>query len=410
MKKTVLRILTGCMVLCMVFMLLCPAGVKAEETDSGQELIAREDGSFRVLLIADTQDTDKPQQQMLELLNAELDNADADLVIFLGDVIYGPSIGNDAEKAEAAIRAVVDPVDQRGIPFAVAFGNHDDQDCISKEEQLAIYQSYPGCLNEDPDLPGVGNTCLQIKGRDAEAAPLLLWIMDSGTYAEKEIGGYGYVTQEQNEWFRSGIAAYGENAPVSYVFQHIPVPQVFELIEPAAPFSKGSFCTFMNPTTKWYREKEGAVRTGCFGETPCPPKYDSGQFQSWKDCGVRAAFFGHDHTNDYVATVEKIDLIATSGIGFYSYGRGYDHGARLLILHPDKPEEYETEMVYYRDLIDKPLGFIQTSNMGVQISRIVIPASAGILLFLIVLIMVIILLRRRRRKKKGLKKKNKTGT
>ena len=178
-----------------------PAKAAGEQDDAA--LRARDDGTFRVLIVADTQDTEKPQERMLQLLEAELDAADPDLVIFLGDNIYGPSIGPNDEKAEAAIRAVIDPVAARNIPFGIVFGNHDDENCMSKEKQLAIYRSYPGFLNEDPDISGVGNTCLEIYAKDAEDPAILLWLIDSGTYAEE--GGYAYVKQDQIDWFESGF-------------------------------------------------------------------------------------------------------------------------------------------------------------------------------------------------------------
>ena len=387
-----------CLILCAVMLMLCLPAANAEQTPEGAVLTAGEDGSFRVLLIADTQDTDRPQKLMLELLEAELDAADADLVIFLGDVIYGPDIGNDIGKTAKAIYDVVEPVVERGIPFAVAFGNHDDEDGVSRAEQLAIYRGYPGCLNEDPDIPGSGNTCLKLCAAGETEPSILLWIMDSGSYAEPEIGGYGYVMEEQNQWFRDGVAALsGEKTPVSYVFQHIPVPQVNTLIEKAPAFSKGAFCTFGNPLSDWYTQRDDMISSGRFGEAPCPPKYDSGQFLSWKDCNVKAAFFGHDHTNDYSATVEGIDLVSTCGIGFYSYGRGDEHGARLLVLHCDRPEEYDTEMVFYRDLIGRPLNFLQAPRIGAQLRALLVK----VLLVLALVIVFIVLLVRRLRKRRG---------
>ncbi|MBR0082024.1 MAG: metallophosphoesterase [Clostridia bacterium] len=389
-----------CLLLCGLLALLpvCPAFAANE--GEGQTLRAREDGSFHILLIADTQDRDKPQALTIELLNAELDAADVDLVLFLGDMIYGPFVGADRDKVEAAIRAIIEPVVKHNLPFAVAFGNHDDEGCLSKEEQLAIYQSYPGCLNENPDLPGVGNTCLPIAAMGADTPSILLWIIDSGTYAEEEIGGYDYVKPEQNQWFCDGVASYGENRPTSYVFQHIPVPQVFSLVTPAKAFQKGAFCTFGNPTSDWYTEKEGAVREGKFGESPCPPKIDGGQFDSWKDCGVKAAFFGHDHTNDYVATIEGIDVVATCGLGFYSYGRGDEHGARLLVLHTDRPDDYETEMVYYKDLIDKPLTVFQAPVLGAQLAQLLLLALGGLILLIAAVIVLVVVLHRRKRNRK----------
>ena len=368
----------------------------------GTTMHARKDGSYRILLIADTQDTDEPQQLTLDLLNAELDHADVDLIILLGDVIYGPSVGADKAKAEAAIRAIVEPIAEKRIPFLVCFGNHDDEECISKAEQLAIYQNIPGCLNEFPDIPGVGNTCLEICPQGTDEPSILLWAMDSGTYAPEEVGGYGYVTELQNQWFRDGVAEYDANRPVSYVFQHIPVPQVFELVIPAKPFQKGAVCTFGDFGSDWYIEKEGAVREGRFGEAPCPPKEDHGQFQSWKDCGVKAAFFGHDHTNDYIATIDGIDVVATCGLGFYSYGRGDEHGARLLVLHTDRPSEYETQMIFYKDLIDKPLNIFQAPHIGAQFARILFPVIGGaVVLIAAIIVLIVVLVKRAKKRKKA---------
>ena len=388
--------------LLLAVLMVCPAG--AERYQSGNALEAREDGSFHILLIADSQDTDQPQKLTTELLRAEVEAADVDLVIFMGDNIYGPYVGADRTKVEAAIRAVVEPVVEKKLPFVVAFGNHDDQECLSKEEQLEIYRSYPGCLNQDPDIPGVGNTCLPITAKGAEDPSILLWIMDSGTYAEEEIGGYGYVTEEQNQWFRDGVASYGADRPVSYVFQHIPVPQVYTLLTPAKAFEQGAVCTFGDFGSDWYKVKEDVVKEGRFGEAPCPPKYDSGQFQSWKDCGVKAAFFGHDHTNDYVATIDGIDVVATCGVGFYSYGRGDEHGARLLVLHTDRPDEYDTQMVFYKDLIGKPLSIFQAPHLGAQLAKIVFPVIGGaVVLIAALIILIIVLVKRVKKRKKAAK-------
>ncbi|MBP5222006.1 MAG: metallophosphoesterase [Lachnospiraceae bacterium] len=396
LKKGVISLLAG-----VFFILLFSSPIYAAGEGEGQALHCREDGSFHILVIADTQDLDKPQKLTTELLNAELDAADADLVIFLGDMIFGPHLGRDQKKVEAAIRAVIDPVAERNIPFAIVFGNHDDEESLSREEQFAVYQSYSGCLNEDPDLPGVGNTYLPLYAENSGTPSILLWLMDSGSYAEEEIGGYGYVKEEQNQWFRDSVASYGEeNRPVSYVFQHIVVPQVFSLVEPAKAFEKGAFCTFGKPWTDWYTEREGAVREGRFGESPCPPLFDSGQFESWKDCGVKAAFFGHDHANDYIADVDGIDFVATCGLGFYSYGRGDEHGARLLILHADRPEEYETKMVYYKDLIGHSFGLTLVPYIGRQYVNYLYMIIAGLILLICVVVLIVRILKKRKKRKK----------
>ena len=119
--------------------------------------------------------------------------------------------------------------------------------------------------------------------------------------------------------------------------------------------------------------------SGHFGEAPCPPDIPSGEFAAMQETGdVVAAFFGHDHKNDFVGTYQGIDLVATPSTGFYIYGeRGY-HGARLIVLHEDAPAEYETEMLYYKDLVSDPLPGGLTSIHGKYVENIVIAAVLGL--------------------------------
>ena len=147
-----------------------------------------ENGEFRILIVADTQDTARPQEATLRLLNAELDAADADLVVFTGDQIHGPSV-RTTKAMEKALDAILAPVAERGIPFAAVFGNHDDEGGVSKETQLAIYQSYPGCLMSagPDDITGCGNYNLLVWSSDGSRPVCNLWFLDSGTYGEKGV-------------------------------------------------------------------------------------------------------------------------------------------------------------------------------------------------------------------------------
>ena len=122
---------------------------------------------------------------------------------------------------------------------------------------------------------------------------------------------------------------------------------------------------------------------GHLGEAPCPPDIPSGEFTAMCDTGdVVAAFFGHDHKNDFVGTYEGIDLVNTAGTGFYIYGEREYHGARLVILHESTPAEYDTEMLYYKDLVSEPLPGGLTPIHGKYVENIVIAAAAGLLVLI----------------------------
>ena len=109
----------------------------------GPALQFDENGEFKILIVADTQDIDKPQKETIALLEAELDAAQPDLVVFLGDQIHGPSIGKSVERTQKALDAFLQPVAERGLNFALVFGNHDDEGGVSKEPRWHITRATP---------------------------------------------------------------------------------------------------------------------------------------------------------------------------------------------------------------------------------------------------------------------------
>ncbi|QTE74051.1 metallophosphoesterase [Clostridiales bacterium FE2010] len=358
--------------------------------------------SLRILIVADPQDIDTPQPAMLSLLNASLDAAEPDLVVFLGDMIHGRDLRGE-DRVKKAIDAAISPVIERGIPFALVFGNHDEECGISKEEQLRMYQSYPGCLAVDgEDLPGCGNYYIVVENPVQPESPVVLWFMDSGSYAEEGKGTYGYVTEEQNEWMLSAYEKLCEKyaSPVSYVFQHIPVPQVYNMIK-EVPFGTSGAVTCYGPNFgKWYVLDDEYIWAGHMGEGPCSSEYDSGEFAAWKKMNVKAAFFGHDHLNDYCGTYEGIDMVTTSGVGFYLYGRGDEHGTRLVTLNAENPAGYETKMLYYKDLVSEPLPGLFVSSLGVMLRKYVFMILAALVVLIVVIVLVIRWLVKRHKRKK----------
>lgn len=53
-------------------------------------------------------------------------------------------------------------------------------------------------------MTGVGNYNLTIKDSNGEKDIFNLWFMDSNPYtSDEEGGGYGYVHEDQTEWYKS---------------------------------------------------------------------------------------------------------------------------------------------------------------------------------------------------------------
>ena len=397
-RKLAALALCAALVLCML-----PAARAAEDA----QLRFDENGEFRILIVADTQDIDRPQKATIALLEAELDAAQPDLVVFLGDQIHGPSTGKSVEKTEKALDAILHPVVERGLQFAVVFGNHDDEGGVSKEAQMAYYQSYDGCLAQAGDVTGVGNYNLLVCGSDGNAPVVNLWFFDSGTYAPEGEGKYDWVRQDQLDWYletEAALAAANGGAAVpAYAFQHIIVPEIYDALEtvPASEKKNGAVEGFSSRRGTYY-SAAGVIEAGELGEAPCPPDHNGGEFDAWKQGGdIVAGFFGHDHVNDFIIPYAGIDLVNTNGTGFYIYGDGLDHGARLVTLHEDDPTAYETEMLYYKDLIGTQLPFGFSATWGAYVEHIVLLAvCALVLLIALAAVLTVRFVKKRRKKQK----------
>lgn len=399
--------------LCCVMLLAAVPTIAYSETQKATEDLSmlkfNENGEFKILAIADPQDTDTPQQEMLDIINNSLDKTKPDLVIFLGDNIAGWWKGVDKESTAAAIRKVIDPVDQRGIPFAIVYGNHDHEGLIdennnmteeeAKEFQLSVYQEYKTCLAvEGEELTGCGNYNLLIKNSSGDKDVFNLWLMDSNPYAEE--GGYGYVQPDQTEWYIKTSnelkEANGGNPLPSLLFQHIAVPEVYQLADESSTYKagyvKGNTAMFRS---KYYKASDSVIQ-GSFQEGPCPADVEHNQFETWKQQGdIIGAFFGHDHPNDYLGMIDGIWLCAVPAAGYYSYG--WNHGVRTITLNEDDLTSFKTEVIYADELLGykvKPAykdkhGYSEYKNIfipgviGGAAGAVVLAAAAGIVVKII---------------------------
>ena len=335
-------------------MLLAAASPAFAAVDNDGVLRFNKDGKLKIMQIADTQDVDIPREAMIKFMEKALDAEKPDLVVFTGDQLAGGKI-ETAEGVYAGIKAILQPVVDRNIPFTVTFGNHDnDGDCpVSRDEQFAYYQTFPGCLAYDavPEMYGTGTHNLPIYASDSNEIKFNLWIVDSNDYDEVN-GGYDYVHQDQIDWYEKTSKELEKKAGhlvPSIVFQHIIVPEVAELLVNAPTDAQTAVSQDFYGRNKLLM-LDPAKASGMLLEFPCPSKTNSGQFASWKSRGdVIAASFGHDHINTFIGTVDGIDLIMCPGITFQSYGRYITRAMRVFELDENDPWHYDTHLYKYTD-------------------------------------------------------------
>lgn len=335
-------------------MLVAAASPAFAAVDNNDVLRFNKDGKFKIMQISDTQDIDVPREATIMFMEKALDAEKPDLVVFTGDQLAGGKI-ETAEGVYAGIKAILQPVVDRGIPFTVVFGNHDNDDgCpVSRDEQFAYYQTFPGCLAYDavPEMYGTGTHNLPIYASEGSETKFNLWMIDSNDY-DRVNGGYDYVHQDQIDWYEKTSKALEEkegHLVPSIAFQHIIVPEVAELLVDS-PFSgENAISKVINGENKLLMLKPGKA-SGILLEFPCPSNTNSGEFASWKERGdVIAASFGHDHINTFVGNVDGIDLVMCPGVTFQSYGRYITRAVRIFELDENDPWSYDTHLYKFTD-------------------------------------------------------------
>ena len=321
--------------------------------DTDVTLKFRDDGTFKIMLFADPQDDENLEETTTALMCEALDKYQPDLVVYLGDNTVADGYDNQYK----AIEAVTKPVVDRGVPYSIVFGNHDEEHNVSKEDLLAIYQTFGNCLTYDaaPEITGCGNCNLPVYSSDGLKIAFNLWMIDSNMYnSDPEVGGYDYVHEDQLAWYKETAAALAEQnggKPVPAMdFQHIVIPEIFDELYVEMPTSMG----------KLTQERNGKVYSllpvftrlnGYWLEVPCPPNCYDGQLAAWKEVGdVIAEFHGHDHNNSYQVNIEGVDVINVPSCGCNSYSKDISRGAGLITLHEDDPANYDYKLVNMFDL------------------------------------------------------------
>lgn len=322
------------------------------------------DGKFKVLIFADIQDGYPFVEDLTVFMNEALDKTQPDFVVFLGDNVMGPkSEDHNIDEYLRGYDQALNPLVERGIPFSLVFGNHDDETMpnLTKEQMLEFYQRYNGCMafDADPSLHGTATHNLEVLSSDGSHTAFNMWFMDSGDYVFDENGEklhYDCVRKDQIKWYEQTSKALEQKngAPVpSFMFQHIVPADVAQQVMVTLPFHIGDLAHYdmADGTAVTYLPNIFGFYAGMVGEGLCPSTENDGQWDAISQRGdVLACFFGHDHKNTYQANVKGVDAINVPGTTFRSYSSKIHQGCMLLTLDEKDLSTYEKEMIYTTSL------------------------------------------------------------
>lgn len=214
-----------------------PLDSPSQDDQTPSRLEFNSDGSFKVIQFNDTQDDHLTDKRTIEFMEHVLDAEKPGFVLINGDVISaGPTT---PKQVYQAINNVVLPMESRGIPWAVTFGNHDEDSAeeggtgVRHQHMTQFVRSYRHNRNAPASSGGYGASNTHLALYDAATARFSFWLLDSGRYHPETIGGqdaadlpaYDYIHPEQIAWYAQqsdALAAATGSQVEGLMFFHIP--------------------------------------------------------------------------------------------------------------------------------------------------------------------------------------------
>ncbi len=348
------KVLSIIMTVVMVFTLCI--GAFAAYSPEDDKLSFNSDGKFKIMMINDTQDVGKGNdERTVKFINAALDAENPDLVVFVGDQLSDVYPAASKEDFELALNNILQPVEDRGIPFMVTLGNHDhDREAtLAEDAQYEIYNSYSMCINANNGTDHFTFNA-PVYGTDGEMK-FNIYMMDTNNKADE--GGYAGINAEQLAWYNKVSAELkaenGGEAVPSLLFQHVPVKEIYSLFSECKWNTDGAI--YSRRDKKWYTLNTDYVTEGTLGEAPCSENFDviTGQYEAWLANGdIMGAFFAHDHVNNFVGVnADGIKMGYNGGTGFRAYGNGDERSIRMFELDENDVTNYTTRLITYAELV-----------------------------------------------------------
>lgn len=321
-------------------------------------------GKFRIMslgdlhenMFADDRNSRKRTDDMHNLIKMGILAFKPDLIVLLGDTLCARDESEGFTDYKAGLERILKPILDAGIPFCYVLGNHEHD---NNQEDLIVkaYSEFPTMIGINDETAPRGNfNCNILVRNSADTDDILnLWFIDSNNcYEDRSVSHYDWVHEDQIKWYEEKAQsikdAHGGRTIPAILFQHIPVYEEYELLREAKPFE---YPIAVKGTDKFadkmYVLKDGV--DGYLGEGPCPPSFNGGQFASWKRTGdVVAAFFGHDHTNDFTGYVDGIMLGQNKTSGFCCYTDGARSAIRITTVDENNPWKPESKIYHFKEL------------------------------------------------------------
>ena len=244
--------------------------------------------NFKIMQLTDIHFSLPTNMDMqFKFLKKNIITSNPDLIAITGDSFFGAT--------KRQVDLFFDFFDNLGYPYAFVNGNHDHQgsyDSYYVEAKLnnsktAVFVDY-----QDDKLTGNMNYYIDLKKGDDII--YRLFMIDSGSYIYKDgmKYQYGVIEDDQIAHFKAIQEKSKDDEFTTLAFFHIPL---YEYIDAYEDYQDG--------------KTQG---NGVYNEDPAVGYENRGQFNAFKEMGVKGIFVGHDHIN--CSNILYKDVILSYGL------------------------------------------------------------------------------------------------
>lgn len=167
-------------------------------TGTAQKLRFNRNGEFKIVQFTDVHYKihDARSNAAIKCIDAVLEAEQPDLVVLTGDIVY-------SAPADSGLVDVLSRVAKAKVPFALVFGNHDDEHGLTRSQLYDVARKVPYCLLPDRGDVASPDYTLSIGSHDGKQTAAVLYMIDSHSYSKLDgIKGYDWIKHEQISWYR----------------------------------------------------------------------------------------------------------------------------------------------------------------------------------------------------------------
>jgi predicted MPP superfamily phosphohydrolase len=314
----------------------------------------RPDGSFKICCFSDLHQTANYHPSTLAAMHGIIEREQPDLVLLGGD-LWNENPEATVEQLREFLDIFSAPMEQRHIPWAHVYGNHDHDILMDRRLVQSVFESYPHCVSghTEEGVDGVSNFLLPIRSSDEKRIAFAVWGLDTHNLSDgqklrngvnlreahqaKDIpygtSHWDFVRFNQLRWYydtSEALEAYNGSPVDALMLMH-------------APILEFGICM------------KDPARTSLVGDMPealFSGSLNSGLLATVLQRGdVRAIVSGHMHEDNFAADYCGVKLCFDGAIGFRGTEADISRCARIFTLCESDTARMDTHIVFAKDVL-----------------------------------------------------------